>query len=316
MENGNPLVPDYILKKLILLYGFNKETIFKTKAAINNSLMNINFENYFLINGDWINKFMEFYNYEEIVKIIKQHNFNHHNYYGYKYNINQILTPIKSFQIKQKGKEFPVELKNGVISFSPKFERAGNNIYYYDNFYIVNHELNQILCQDTENPKPNYSLFINKTNLKTFFGEYSFFILTNNIEICTINEQGMFINQYHIKLVEQYGSPEEEIQNIIKLGGVEQFLKSRKYDKKRIGFKYSDKGGIIINIGFIRKEKEEEQGRQAEQQKNDITHSIEKEKQFNNNISNNNKNQFQNNINNNSSFLTKNLNILLLNIYI
>ena len=95
---------------------------------------------------------MEFYNYEEIVKIIKQYNFNHHNYYGYKNNINQILTPIKSFQIKQKGKEFPVELKNGVISFSPKFERAGNNIYYYDNFYIVNSELNQLLCQDTENP--------------------------------------------------------------------------------------------------------------------------------------------------------------------
>ena len=155
MENENPLVPDYILKKLILLYGFNKETIFKTKAAFNNPLMNINFENYFLINGDWINKFKEFYNYEEIVKIIKQYNFNHHNYYGYKNNINQILPPIKSFQIKQKGKEFPVELKNGGIPFSPKFERAGNNIYYYDNFYIVNHELNQILCQDTENPKPN-----------------------------------------------------------------------------------------------------------------------------------------------------------------
>ena len=262
MENGNPLVPDYILKKLILLYGFNKETIFKTKAAINNSLMNINFENYFLINGDWINKFMEFYNYEEIVKIIKQCNFNHHNYYGYKNNINQILTPIKSFQIKQKRKEFPVELKNGVISFSPKFERAGNNMYYYDNFYIVNYELNQILCQDTENPKPNYSIFMNKTNLKTFFGKYSFFIQANNIEICTINEEGMFINQYHIKLVEQNGSPEEEIENIIKSGGVEQFLKSTKYDKKRVSCKYSDKGGIILNIDFIRKEKEEEQGRQ------------------------------------------------------
>ena len=220
MKNENPLVPDYIIKKLILLYGSNKETLFKIQFGTEGPLANVVFENYFLINGEWINKFLEFYNYEEIVKIIKQYNFNHPNYYGYKYNINQILTPIKSFKIKQKGKEFPVELKNGCIPFGPKFERAGNNMYYYDNFYIVNSELNQILCQDTENPKPNYSLFMNKTNLKTFFGEYSFFILTNNIEICTINEEGMFINQYRIRLVEQYGSPEEEIQNIIKLGGV------------------------------------------------------------------------------------------------
>ena len=236
------------MKKLILLYGFSRETLFKTKTALNNPLQKINFESYFLINGDWINKFMEFYNYEEIVKLIKQNNYNHHNYYGYKYTINQILTQIKSFQIRQKGKEFPVELKNGVISFSPKFERAGNNMYYYDNFYIVNSELNQILCQDTENPKPNYSLFMNKVNLKTILGKYSFFIQANNIEICTINEEGMFINQYHIKLVEENESPEEEIKNIIRLGGVEQFLKSRKYDKKRVTCKFSYEGGIILNL--------------------------------------------------------------------
>ena len=192
MENENPLVPDYILKKLILLYGFSRETLFKTKAVLNNSLMNINFEYFLLINGDWINKFKEFYNYEQIVKILQQFNYNYHNYYGYKNNINQILTPIKSFQIRQKGKEFPVELKNGVISFGPKIQIAANNLYYYDNFYIVNSELNQILCQDTENPKPNYSLFMNKINLKTFFDKYSFFIWANNIEICTIHEETIF----------------------------------------------------------------------------------------------------------------------------
>ena len=252
MENENPLVPDYILKKLILLYGSNKETLFKTKTVLNEHLMNNNFEYFYLINGDWINKYKEFYNYEQIVKLIEQYNYNHHNYYGYKNNINQILTTIKSFQIKQKGKEFPVKLKNGSIPFVPKYEKAGNSIYFYNNFYIVNSELNQILCKDTENPKPNYSLFMNTVNLKTIFGKYSFFIQANNIEICTINEEGMFINQYHIKLVEQNGSPEEEIQKIIKLGGVEPFLKSRKYDKKRVSCKYSDKGGIILNLLIIK----------------------------------------------------------------
>ena len=33
----------------------------------------------------------------------------------------------------------------------------------------------------------------------------------------------LFFTQYQIKIVEQNGSPEEEIKNIIFLGGVEQF---------------------------------------------------------------------------------------------
>ena len=293
MENENPLVPEYIIKKLILLYGFNKETLFKTKPGSSDPLTIINFEYYYLINGDWLNKFMDFYNYEQIVKLIKQYNYNYHNYYGYKNNINQILTSIKSFQIRQKGKEFPIELKNGGISFVPKYERGGNNMYYYDHFYIVNSELNQILCQDTENPKPNYSIFFNTINLKSFHSNYSFFIQTSNIEICTINKEGMFISQYHIKLTEENGCPEEEIQNIFTSGGVEQFLKSRKYDNTKASCKFSDKGGIILNIDHIRKEKEEEQ-------KNDISHSVESEKKIGNNLFYN-KNQYQNNINNNQT---------------
>ena len=302
MENENPLVPEYILKKLILLYGFNKETLFKTKPGSSDPLTIINFEYYYLINGDWLNKFMDFYNYEQIVKLIKQYNYNYHNYYGYKNNINQILTSIKSFKIRQKGKEFPIELKNGGISFVPKYERGGNNMYYYDHFYIVNSELNQILCQDTENPKPNYSIFFNTINLKSFHSNYSFFIQTSNIEICTINKEGMFISQYHIKLIEENGCPEEEIQNIFKSGGVERFLKSRKYDNKKVSCKFSDKGGIILNIDYIRKEKEEEQKKADQQkeaeQKNDISHSVESEKKFGNNPFYN-KNQYQNSINNN-----------------
>ena len=302
MDNENPLVPEYTIKKLILLYGFSKETIFKTKHGSSDYLANINFEYCYLINGDWINKFMEFYNYEQIVKLIKQYNYNYHNYYGYKNNLNQIFTSIKSSQIRQKGKEFPIELKNGSISYVPKYERAGNNVYYYDHFYIVNSELNQLLCQDKDNPKPNYSIFFNTINLKSFLSNYSFFIQTSNIDICIINKEGMFVSQYYIKLAEENGCPEEEIQNIFKSGGVEQFLKSRKYDNKKVSCKFNDKGGIILNIDYIRKEKEEEQ-KKADQkkeaeQKNKISHSVESEKKFDNNPFYN-KNQNQNSINNN-----------------
>ena len=51
-----PLVPDYILRKLILLYGFTQEL--KTRAKSNSDpLRGINGEEYYLINGEWINKF-------------------------------------------------------------------------------------------------------------------------------------------------------------------------------------------------------------------------------------------------------------------
>ena len=162
----NPLVPDYILKKIILLYGANKETLF----GIEGPLTNVVFENYFLINGEWINKFKEFYNYNQIANIIQQSFNNFHNYYQFKNCIDQILNLIKTFQIRQKEKEFPIELKGGTgTSFSSKIGTAANNVYYHSNFYIVNSELNELLTQDKENPtEPNYSVFVNKTPQKIF----------------------------------------------------------------------------------------------------------------------------------------------------
>ena len=68
MESNNPLVPEYIIRKLILLYAFNLETLFKSKPVQNDSLINAIFENYYLINAEWINKYKDFYNYDKIIK--------------------------------------------------------------------------------------------------------------------------------------------------------------------------------------------------------------------------------------------------------
>ena len=287
----NPLVPDYILKKIILLYGANTETLFKIQSGIEGPLSNVVFENYFLINGEWINKFKEFYNYNQIANIIQQSFNNFHNYYQFKNCIEQILNLIKTFQIRQKEKEFPIELKRGTgTSFCSKSGTAANNVYYHNNFYIVNSELNELLKQDKENPtEPNYSVFVNKTPQKIFLhNKYLYLIFGCNkiIEICDINNEGMFSSHYSIKLGK--GDEEQEINNIIKLGGIEQFVKSKKFFTNDISGKYDAFGGLIFNTAKI--QKEEKKKLEEQNEKNNIHHSITTETMpnFNNNEINNN----------------------------
>ena len=73
-EEENPLVSEYILKKLILLYGFSLEI--KLLAKTNYS------ENFYLINAEWLNKFKDFYNYNKITCFLKQ-------YYAFLKNYNE-----------------------------------------------------------------------------------------------------------------------------------------------------------------------------------------------------------------------------------
>ena len=275
----NLLVPDYILKKLILLYGFTKEIQAKIKAQLN-PLSNITYENYFIINGEWLNKYKEFYNYDQIVGLIEKYKFNFSDYFSFKSNINTILNAIKSFGIAQKEKEFPIELKSG-ISFSPSVQSFINNLYIHDNFYIVNSELNGMISQDKDNPiKPNYPAFVNKTNLNGFLNKYSYFIYLKNIEICTINKDGMFVNQYCIKLGE--GDPTIEIGNIIKSGGIDKVIVKRALNNKNSA-QYNEHGGLIFNIEKIRKDKEKEP-KDNQEKKGSISNSIiniEKKKNIN-----------------------------------
>ena len=76
MQSNTNIVPEYILKKLILLYGFGKELYNKSKSYTD-PLRGTTGENYYLINGEWINKFKEFYNYSQIKTLLEQCNFNY-----------------------------------------------------------------------------------------------------------------------------------------------------------------------------------------------------------------------------------------------
>ena len=257
-----PLVPDYILKKLILLYGFTEEL--KSKAKNNfDPLRGINGEEYYLINGEWINTFKDFYNYNQIINLLQKYNIHFQNYEQCKNSIGNTLNTIKSFFIRQKSDVFPNELK-GKIPFTAAFENATtNNMHYYNNFYLVNYELNVELSNDKEDPiKPNYS-YVNNLKSKFFISQNLYFIHGNNFEIGKLNSDGMFIPLFYIKIID--GNSEEEIKNIIKSGGIEKYSYMKKIDDKRQLSKYDNKGGLIFNIekykeGKIQEKKENIEG--------------------------------------------------------
>ena len=269
---SNLLVPDYILRKLILLYGFTKEIQSKIREAQLNPLSYITYENYSIINGEWLNKFKEFYNYEQIAKIIQYHKYDFPNYIKYKNNIEKILSTIKQYKLYQKEIKFPDELKI-LNNFYPTAKCIVNNLKIHDNFYIVNSELNKLLSHDKDNPiNPNYPAFVNKKNLNVFLNKYSYFIFIDNIEICTMDKDGMFVHQYCIKLEELSTVP--EIIKIIKAGGIEKILKKKELGNKTSVQYDSVQNGLIYNIEKIKKDKEEKE----KHKKDDINNNVQSSK--------------------------------------
>ena len=252
-EKENLPVPDYILKKLILLYAFSKEIQKKTNNF--DPLTGTMFDHYFFINGEWINKFKEFYNYDQIIKTINQNKINFQNYEEYKNNIEKIIDTLKHHHyICQRGTEFPIELKNGSICFSAKYTKITgiNNMrdmHFLDNLYLVNSELNQLLSQSKEN-KDNPNL--NNTTYKCFISNHLYFVISNNIELGKINSNGMFTPQYYI-ISGSNMNPETEIKKIIDTGGFEKVIKTKNIQINRMLANF-DKKEFILNIEIYKKQ--------------------------------------------------------------
>ena len=247
-QNSNPLVPDYILRKLILLHGFSKEIHMKTKTS--DPFTGTIADEYYFINGEWINKFKEFYNYDQIVNIMEQYTINFQTYEEYKNNIGQILNILMQQKIYQRGAEFPIELTNGNISFVPKnIEIPGINhmkIYFMNNLYLVNYELNQQISQIQE----LHVNFINNNKYKCFISNTIFFSYLNNVEIGIINSNGMIVPVYYIKFENK--NSETEIKRIIN-GGFENFIKMNNIDTKRILNRFGNRE-YLVNIKKYKEE--------------------------------------------------------------
>ena len=146
-------VPDNIIKKLILLYGFNFGIQKKTNLRFA-QLKEPLFENYYIINSDWINKFKDFYNYKEVSKLfIQYNNFQYHTYKDFENNIDNTMKTIKAFGINQKGHNFTNEV-NEKFSFLPlKIKTDINALTYFSDFYVVNEKIiDELVLEKGDNP--------------------------------------------------------------------------------------------------------------------------------------------------------------------
>ena len=288
------LVPDNIIKKLILLYGFNFALQKKTNLLFN-QLKEPLFENYYIINSDWINKFKDFYNYKEVSKLfIENQNFQYHTYKDFEINIDNATMIIKTLGINQKGYNFINEV-NEKFPFLPlKINIDINDLTYFSHFYIVNEKIIDELSEKGD--KPIIKNIKSTSNYKCCISKYSFFYYNNEFEIGKINKEGIFTPQYHIRLANGNINPENEIRIIIKHNNLEKYFEYRKINKKEIVniIKDSNFGniGTILNILKYREKKIKEQ---------ELNNQLNQPQFINNqNISNlyNNSNKYDNNENN------------------
>ena len=235
MSNNNPKVPDYILKKLILLYGFSLELKEKTKKHLE-EFKEPEYETYYLINYEWLTEYKKYYNYEFLEKKFKEYsNFNCNKYSDFELNLNKLLNNVKSFNICQNGSSFPNVLKEG---FDPN-KRPIENIFYFEDFFIINKDVEQILSHDENN---NYEFY------NCFYGEFfvcknTFFIINQVLEIGKIND-GIFIPQYHIKF-----NKEVKIKDVIKeitKNGIDNYFKNNKINVQSEKVENFNKG-LFIN---------------------------------------------------------------------
>jgi ubiquitin C-terminal hydrolase len=291
----NSIVPSYILKKLILIYGFNNFKLQKIKESYNGK--------FYLVNTEWLNKFKDFYNYDILSNyfnknIIFQKKYS--NYEEFEKDIENILKEINSLGILQKGNIFPSEL-NSQIPFVPKIKMYENNIYYYEDFYIINEKIFNDLCQDNDNPiKSNYPKFCSNFYFDFYFSSNIIFCNNDIFEIGKINEKGLFISQYHIKLDDI--KPETEIK-IIMEKDLENYFKIRQYnknDKKYLNILFNQgKIGIIFNIIQYKEDNNKNKNEDLESNNNkkdeNKMNNVYQQNQGNFHQSNNNQQLFNNN---------------------
>ena len=289
----NTIVPSYILKKLILIYGFNNFKLQKIKASYNGK--------FYLVNTEWLNKYKDFYNYDMLSNYFNK-NINFQNKYSsyeeFEKDIENILKKINSIGLFQKGNIFPSELSNQ-IPFVPKIKKYENNVYYYEDFYIINEKIFNDICQDNDNPiKCNYPKFYSKFYFDFYFSSNTIFCNNDQFEIGQINEKGLFISQYHIKL--DNIKPEEEIK-IIMEKDLDNYFRMRQYNKNEkkylnVLFKQG-KIGIIFNIIKYKEDNNKNEDLESNNNKKDENkmNNVLQQNQGNFQQSNNNQQLFNNN---------------------
>ena len=151
-HNDEKEIPEYIVEKIIKYYIFNNELCDLIKSKYNNNTQF--FGEYYAINANWFNNFLEFYNYKKIYKLIKK---------KCKYNLDKgdLYQKIKEFNLFKKPGDNNIIKNNLKNNFYPEKEIIPREIYiedisektieFFNNFIIVKKDLYEKIRQDNDN---------------------------------------------------------------------------------------------------------------------------------------------------------------------
>ena len=246
-ENGNDEnlkstneIQNYVVRKLSHFYSFNKELINLIKRNYK-EIQSENFTEYFIINSNWMNNFLKFYDYNKISKVIKEEEKKG------ELNIEDLCNEIKGNSIyESQNDEIKDNLKN--IDFEPSKDKipeevfldeiTGQQISFFNNFVILNKEIYDEIRRDDENLNyPNYIYeYQNTVNI----------LLVDNIFLYKINENilgvGIFPEFKDYKVI-----PIFKIYFIIKINKDENYRNIKYNSKTEIKnlFKYEDLEGYL-----------------------------------------------------------------------
>ena len=149
-------ITEEILKKLISFYKYNKEIESKINDRNNEAYSPI-YKTYYIVQTNWINKFLYFYNYDKIISIIeedKKINLNSESIY------NELYRIIRDKNIREviwEEEELELNLNKYLREFKNFFPQEiiindnQNKFNFYNDFIILDEELYNEIKDDKGN---------------------------------------------------------------------------------------------------------------------------------------------------------------------
>lgn len=133
-------IKEYIVEKILYFYQYNSQLNIKIKQNYG-KIKSPYFEEFYILNNDWISKFLSFYNYEKIFSLLE-------NWNG-EITVKKLSSELSWNNINQKSENMPDEMKDNQL-FMPKSDNKFG-IKYYLNFILIDNNLFQRLKNDNGN---------------------------------------------------------------------------------------------------------------------------------------------------------------------
>ena len=277
------LIQNYIINKLLHFYNFNEKLMHLIKRKYNNkNFANSNyFQEYYIINSNWMKNYLQFYNYKKVSRLIKREA-------NGELKLENLYKTIKIYGIEECPGENDINKNNlNFIEFQPNKENIPENVYvddindkiieYFNNFIILDKDLYDEIKQDNNNPEyPNYTyalenkidiclvdnIFIYKITENVLgIGILPEFLDDNQMLIFKIDFLLILFYDYNADKDEQYNS-NTEIKELFRTGDLETYLVLKRFIRfenenlfRQIDMKIVDKKiGLLYNIGNFQKE--------------------------------------------------------------